>query len=69
MINLDTSHPNIHEDFLNGNFAVQQSLTNIFRKLEPDKVIETIINKDTNSPGDTTGKSNKGLSNINANSI
>ena len=33
MLNLDTSHPDIYEEFLNGNFAVQQSLTNAFVKL------------------------------------
>ena len=55
MLNLESSHPEIYGEFLNGNFAVQQSITNTFGKLEPDKVIETTINKDTKSPGGTTG--------------
>ena len=55
MLNLESSHPEIYGEFLNGNFAVQQSITNTFGKLEPDKIIETTINKDTKSPGGTTG--------------
>ena len=54
MLNLESSHPEIYGEFLNDNFAVQQSITNTFGKLEPDKVIETTINKDTKSPGGTT---------------
>ena len=55
MLNLESSHPEMYGEFLNGNFAVQQSITNTLGKLEPDKVIETTINKDTKSPGGTTG--------------
>ena len=62
MLNLDRSHPSIYEEFLNGNFTIQQSLTNTFGKIETDVVIKTTMNKDTKSPGDTTGISNKGLS-------
>ena len=69
MLNLDRPHPSIYEEFLNGNFTVQQSLTNTFGKLETDVVIKTTMNKDTKSPGDTTGISNKGLSYLNASSI
>ena len=56
-------------EFLNGNFAVLQSMTNTFGKLEPNKVIETTISKDTKSPAGITGTSNKGLSYLNASSI
>ena len=56
-------------EFLNGNFAVQQSMTNTFGKLEPNKVIEATISKDTKSPAGITGTSNKGLSYLNASSI
>ena len=69
MLNLGTSHPNIYEEFLNGNFTVHQSLMNTFRKLKTCEVIKTTINKDTKRPGDTAGISNKGLSYLNANSI
>ena len=69
MFNLGTPNPNIYKEFLNGNFAVQQSLMNSFGKLESHKVIEAAINKDTKSPGCTTGTSNKCLSYLNANSI
>lgn len=67
--NLVTSHPDIYEEFQNSNFAVQQSLTNTFRKLVPDKIIERTINKDIKNPGGTTSTSNKGLPYLNANSI
>ena len=53
--NLKSLRPEIYREFLNGNFAVQQSITNTFEKLEPDKVMETTINKDTKSPGGTAG--------------
>ena len=68
MHNLDR-YADIYEEFLNGNFAVQQLLANTFGKLEPSKVIKTRINKVTKSPGSTTGTSNKGLSCLNANSV
>ena len=69
MLNLDTAHPDIYKEFLNGNFAVHQSLKNNFGKLEPDKVIKITINKDIKIPGGTTGTSNNGLSSLIANSI
>ena len=55
MLNLESSHPEIYGELLNGNFAVQQSITNTFGKREPGKGIETTISKDTKSPGGTTG--------------
>ena len=41
---------------MKGNFLVQLSDNNTFEKLEADKVIETTINRDTKTPGGTTGK-------------
>ena len=69
MFNLDTSYLDIYEEFLNGNFAVQQLLTNTFGKLEPNKVIKTTTNKGTKVPSGITGTSNKGLPYLNPNSI
>ena len=47
MINLEENHPSIYQEFMKGNFSVQVSDNNPFRKLESDKVIETTINRDT----------------------
>ena len=69
MLNLNTSYIDIYKEFLSGNFAVQQSLMNSFRKLEPKKVIKSRINKDTKSLGGTADTSKQGLSYLNANSI
>ena len=55
MLNLESSHAEISGEFLDSNFAVQQSITNTFGKPELEKVIETTINKDTKVPGGTTG--------------
>ena len=46
---------------MKGNFSVQVSDDNPFKKLEVDKVIETTINRDTKTPGGTTGKSSPNL--------
>ena len=40
---------------MTGNFSVQMLNNNTFERLEADKVIETTINKDTKTPGGTTG--------------
>ena len=53
---LEGEFPDVHEEFLNGNFSVQLSNTNPFGIMEADKVIETTINKDTKTPGGITGK-------------
>ena len=42
---------------MKGSFSVQVSDNSRFGKLEADKVIETSINRDTETPGGTTGKS------------
>ena len=59
MINLETSHPDVYHEFKRGNFSVQLSETNPFGRCEPDKAIETTINKDTKTPGGLTGFSTK----------
>ena len=43
------------EQFENGNFSVQMSTGNPFGRIEPDKVIETTIDRGTKTPGETTG--------------
>ena len=53
---LKDSHPEIYAEFKIGNFSVQLSEINPFARMEMDKVIETTVNKDTKTPGGTTGK-------------
>ena len=55
MVNLEENHRCIYDDFMKSNFSVQMSDNNTFGRLEADKVIETTINKDTKTPGGTTG--------------
>ena len=59
---LERNHPDIYREFKNGNFTAQLSSTSTFGRMEPDKVIEMTINKDTKTPGGTTGFS----TNVNA---
>ena len=59
MLTLETSHPEVYQEFKKGNFSVQLSETNPFGTCEPDRVIETTINKDTKTPGGLTGFSTK----------
>ena len=51
MLNLPTTHPEIHDFFSRGHFAVQLSHNNPFGKNDADKTIENTINKDTKTPG------------------
>ncbi|KAG1650788.1 hypothetical protein GQR58_027743 [Nymphon striatum] len=51
MLNLPTTHPEIHDYFSRGHFAVQLSRNNPFGKIDADKTIENTINKDTKTPG------------------
>ena len=53
MMALETSHPEVCKDF-QGQFAVQLSSNNPLGHIEADKTIETMINKDKKTPGDTT---------------
>ena len=55
MLNLEVDHPEIYHAFVQGNFSVQLNEDNTFGRMEADKVIETTINKDTKTPGGTTG--------------
>ena len=55
MLNLQVGHPEVYNAFVQGNFSVQLNEENTFGRMEADKVIETTINKDTKTPGGTTG--------------
>lgn len=55
MVNLEENHKSIYEEFMKGNFSVQLTEGNTFGKQEADKVIETTFNKNTKTPGGTTG--------------
>ena len=57
LIALEDDYPDVYNQFCNGNFSLQMSDKNTFGRQEADKVIETTINKDTKTPGGTTGKS------------
>ena len=56
LLNLEENYPSVHCEFIKGSFAVQMSSDNPFGKMEADKVIETTMNRDTKTPGGTTGK-------------
>ena len=56
LLSLEEDFPEIHTEFERGNFSVQVSKNNPFGRTEADKVIETTINRDTKTPGGTTGK-------------
>ena len=51
LLTLESDFPDVHAEFLSGNFSVQLSNTNPFGRMEADKVIETTINKETKTPG------------------
>ena len=53
--NLEVTHPDIYQEFANGNFSAQVSSTNSFGRTEMDKLIEVTINKDTKCPGGLKG--------------
>jgi len=55
MLSLDVDFPEIHERFESGDFSIQLSEAKVFSRCESDKVIEMTINKDTKTPGGTTG--------------
>ena len=52
---LNISHPEIYREFQNGNLSIEMSARSPFARVEINKVIETTINKDTETPGGTTG--------------
>ena len=54
MLSLPEKFPEIYSEFIKGNFAAQIS-DGSFSRSETDKVIEMTLNKDTKTPGGTTG--------------
>ncbi|XP_066925450.1 uncharacterized protein [Clytia hemisphaerica] len=54
MLALEHDFPEIYEQFILGNFTAQIS-DGVFSRVETDKVIEMTLNKDTKTPGGTTG--------------
>lgn len=52
---LETNFPEISEKLQNGNFPIQMSSGKPFGRMEADNVIETTKNRDTKTPGGTTG--------------
>ena len=54
MMKLETENPEVYDEFKKGNFTVQLS-DSTFGRVEPDKIIEMTINRDTKTPGGTTG--------------
>ena len=55
MLDLETCHPEVCQEFKKGNFLVQLSETNPFGRCESDRVIETTTSKNTKTPGQLTG--------------
>ena len=62
MLQLPIDFPEIHEEFMRGNFAAQICDNSKFSRVETDKVIEMTLNKDTKMAGGCTGFS----TNVNA---
>ena len=59
MMSLDENHPEVFEEFKSGGFSVQLSSINPFGRIPVDQTTETTVNKDTKTPGGTTGFSLK----------
>ena len=53
MLTLENDFPEIYEEFVAGNFAVQLNNDGRFSRTEPDKVIEMTLNRDTKTLGGT----------------
>ena len=54
MTNLPTQHPGVFQAFSDGYFSVQMSNSNPFGCIPVDQTTEISVNKDTQTPGDTT---------------
>lgn len=54
MLTLETEFSKIYNQFLQGNFTAQIT-EGVFSRVETDRVIEITLNKDTKTPGGTTG--------------
>ena len=57
MTNLEFTNLDIYVEFQKGNFSVQLNEDRNFLRTEPGKTIEMTLNKDTKTPGGTTGLS------------
>ena len=55
MLTLEDDFSEIYEEFMAGNFAIQLSNDGRFSRTERDKLIEMTPNRDTKTPGGTTG--------------
>ena len=55
MLELEKLFPEVHQQFQAGKIAAQLTNDNLFSRCETDKVIEMTLNKDTKTPGGTTG--------------
>ena len=55
MLSLEDYYPDIYERFKADEVSAQLSDESSFSKCETDKVIEMTLNKDTKTPGGTTG--------------
>ena len=62
MTNLPEKNPDVYEAFKSGQFSVQLSTINPFGRLPVDQTTEVTVNKDTQTPGGTTGFSLKASS-------
>ena len=56
---IESEFPNVYQEFKHGNFTSQLEADHPFARMEPDKIIECSMNKDTKTPGGTTGFSTK----------
>ena len=56
---IESEFPNVYQEFKHGNFTAQLEADHPFARMKPDKIIECTINKDTKTPGGTTGFSTK----------
>ena len=59
MTNLPETNPDVHRAFQQGQFSVQRSSNNPFGRIPIDQTIEVTVNKDTQTPGGTSGFSLK----------
>ena len=55
MCDLQTTHPDIHEKFVSGEFCVQRQSSHGFAQVECDLTIEQTCNRDSKTKGGLTG--------------
>lgn len=55
MVNLENTHPNIHNHMMNGGFVVQRQTKYGFSQVPVDQTIEQTMNRDTKTKGGLTG--------------